>query len=320
MVLIFTNKQDITADYVVLKLQERDVPFFRCNTEDYPNQYKIDYTAGRKASSWRIVGKGGAIESRFIKGAWYRRPGAPQIHSKVTEAGLRSYAFEESVELLQALYALIDLKWLNDPFAIRKAESKPLQLLLARELGFNVPMTLITTDPNKINEFYDSCLGEVVIKPLRRALFKSGGDEYVIFTSKLAEADRDVLESVQYAPSIYQEFINKALDIRVTVVGNRTFAAAIHSQDNHETMVDWRRGGAIDLPYDVYELGGDLKRKCVKLVQQLGLKFGAIDLVQSRRGEVYFLEINPNGQWAWIEERLGLDISGAIIDILAGNT
>lgn len=320
MILIITNKQDITADYVVLKLQERHLPFFRCNTEDYPIHYKIDYTAARSASSWRITGKNGAIESRFIKGAWYRRPGVPQIDSMVTEDGLRSYAFEESAELLQALYALIDLKWLNDPFAIRKAESKPFQLLLARELGFNVPMTLITTDPKKVNEFYESCLGQVVVKPLRRAIFKSGRDEYVIFTSKLAEKDRGALESVRYAPSIYQEFINKALDIRVTVVGNKIFTAAIHSQDSYKTMVDWRRGEKIDLPYEVYELGEDIREKCVRLVQQLGLKFGAIDLVQSRSGDFYFLEINPNGQWAWIEERLGLDISGAIIDILTGKS
>lgn len=320
MILIITNKQDITTDYVVLKLQERDLPFFRFNTEDYPIHYKIDYTADRTANSWRITGKNGAIDSRTIKGAWYRRPGAPQIDSIVTEDGLRDYAFEESAELLQALYALINVRWLSEPLAIRKAESKAYQLLLARELGFNVPMTLITTDRNKVNDFYESCLGQVVVKPLRQAVFKSGGDEFVIFTSKLAEEDRGALESVQYAPSIYQEFIDKALDIRVTVVGNKIFAAAIHSQDCYETKVDWRHGEKIDLPYEVYELADDLREKCLRLVQQLGLKFGAIDLVLSRSGDFYFLEINPNGQWAWIEERLGLDISGAIIDILTGDS
>jgi glutathione synthase/RimK-type ligase-like ATP-grasp enzyme len=316
MIFIITNKQDITVDYVVLKLQERNLPFFRFNTEDFPTNHKIDYTVDRDGGFWRITGKKGAIDSRTIKAAWYRRPGAPQIDPMVTEQGLRDYAFEESVELLQALYALINVRWLNDPLAIRKAESKPYQLALARDLGFNIPTTLITTDRNKVDDFYESCLKKVVVKPLRRAVFKSDGDEFVIFTSKIAEEDRSAFEGVQYSPSIYQQLIDKTLDIRVTVVGDKIFSAAIHSQNSYETKVDWRRGDRIDLPHEVFELPLDLQEQCLSLVKRLGLKFGAIDLALGRSGNFYFLEINPNGQWAWIEVRLGLDISGAIINIL----
>ncbi len=118
------------------------------------------------------------------------------------------------------------------------------------------------------------------------------------------------------APVIYQREIRKAFDVRVTVIGDKVFAAAIHSQDHNETEVDWRSGTRDDLRHEAIELPPDVAAQCLALTAALGLRYGAIDLVADLDGRHWFLEINPNGQWAWIERRTGLPLAEAIVDTL----
>jgi glutathione synthase/RimK-type ligase-like ATP-grasp enzyme len=116
-----------------------------------------------------------------------------------------------------------------------------------------------------------------------------------------------------------QSEILKQYDVRVTVVGERVFATAIWSQDNEETITDWRKGSRPDLRHEKIVLDQRVERQCVKLVQRLGLRYGAIDLVCDQSGKLWFLEINPNGQWAWIENLTGYPIAAAIVDELTVN-
>lgn len=105
-------------------------------------------------------------------------------------------------------------------------------------------------------------------------------------------------------------------DIRATVVGNQVFAVSIHSQDWEETRVDWRRGSNPHLLHEVIDLPDDLSEQCIRIVQSQLLRFGAIDLVLDSDGEFWFLECNPNGQWAWIENRTGLPIAAITDEML----
>lgn len=185
---------------------------------------------------------------------------------------------------------------------------------MATQLGLRIPETSITNDVAAARELLRG--GSVVAKPIRTALVGLGDEERVIFTNRIAsEAELDV-PSVQAAPIIFQREIPKEADIRVTVVGARIFAVAIDSQSGADTQVDWRKGANVSLEHTPIELPGEIEEKCLALVQQLGLRFGAIDLVKDVNGEYWFLEINPNGQWAWIEQRTRLPISAAIVDEL----
>jgi glutathione synthase/RimK-type ligase-like ATP-grasp enzyme len=108
------------------------------------------------------------------------------------------------------------------------------------------------------------------------------------------------------------------VEIRATIVGNRVFAAEIHSQNSPKTRDDWRRYDFDNTPHLPHQLPLDMEQKCVDLVRHLNLNFGAIDLILTPQGEYVFLEINPNGQWGWIEELTGLPICAAIVDLLVG--
>ncbi|MEH6412470.1 hypothetical protein [Pseudomonas sp. CGJS7] len=314
MLLLVTNRRDITMDYVVAELRRRDQPFVRLNTEQLPQA--LCSMAGFPRDAWSISLDGVVVRGSQITGAYFRRPGAPVVSDTVTDPGERAYAEAEWSSFLKSLYSRLEGLWLNSPTKIFMAEDKPMQLLLAQEIGFHVPQAFITNDILCARAI--SVLGHAVGKPLRQAVLE-GETERVIFTSRLAEFEEDQAESIRLTPFIVQSEILKQYDVRVTVVGERVFATAIWSQDNEETETDWRKGSRPDLRHEKIVLEPRVELQCVMLVQQLGLRYGAIDLVCDRAGKLWFLEINPNGQWAWIENLTGYPIASAIVDELTGN-
>ncbi|HDY7423281.1 TPA: hypothetical protein RQJ46_002916 [Vibrio vulnificus] len=307
MILLVTNKRDLTTDYVVRELKYRDVPYVRLNTETL-TEYKcsIGYSS---IDDWSI----GDIKGNLITSAYFRRPCPTKVsHPKLTEAELE-YLNMEWLSFLKSIYCRLDKKWFSSPTNIALAEDKPRQLAIATTLGFQVPQGIITNDVFAVME--RTMNENLIAKPLRQALLK-GKNESVIFTSQIPTLTPEYEDSISFAPSIYQQEISKKYDVRVTVVGNNVFPVAIWSQTSEATKVDWRQGGQIDLVHEHIEIPDDLKMKCIKLVKELNLKFGAIDLICDLDGVYWFLEINPNGQWAWIENQTKLPIASSIVDEL----
>ena len=120
---------------------------------------------------------------------------------------------------------------------------------------------------------------------------------------------------IEISPTYIQRNIKKQCDIRVTAVGRKLFSTAIMSQECEETQTDWRKGQHV-LPYHEINLPEELEKKCLLLLDALHLEFGAIDFILGEDGEYYFLEINPNGQWAWIECRTNYHIAAEIAKLL----
>jgi len=314
MLLLVTNCRDITMDYVVAELRRRGQPFFRLNTEQLPQA--LCSMAGFPRDAWSISLDGVVVRGAAITGAYFRRPGAPVVPDTATDPGERAYIEAEWSSFLKSLYSRLEGRWLNSPTKIFMAEDKPMQLLLAQEIGFHVPQAFVTNDILCARAI--SALGQAIGKPLRQAVL-AGETERVIFTSRLAEIEDEQAEAIRLTPFIVQSEILKQYDVRVTVVGERVFATAIWSQDNEETITDWRKGSRPDLRHEKIVLDRRVERQCVKLVQRLGLRYGAIDLVCDQLGKLWFLEINPNGQWAWIENLTGYPIAAAIVDELTVN-
>src|SRR5207249_3343457 len=111
------------------------------------------------------------------------------------------------------------------------------------------------------------------------------------------------LEKYSLTPSIFQEYIEKEYELRITVVGEKVFAAKVDSQKQDETKIDWRKHKTL---FQQYSLPKEISDKCVELTQKLNLSFGAIDIIRNKEGQYTFLEINPNGQWAWLDIEVGL--------------
>ncbi|MBA1190842.1 hypothetical protein G7Z99_17600 [Pseudomonas entomophila] len=311
MLLLVTNRRDITMDYVVAELHRRGQPYMRLNTELLPKA--LCTMAGYPRDAWSISLDGETVCGEEVTGAYFRRPGAPIISDDVSDEGERAYIGAEWSSFLKSLYSRLDGRWLNSPTKIFIAEDKPMQLLLAHEIGFDVPQVAVTNDIKSVRSI--TANGQAVGKPLRQAVL-TGDIERVMFTTRLGSINDGHADAIALTPFITQAEVVKQYDVRVTVVGERVFATAIWSQNNPETEVDWRQGSRPDLQHERIELTESVQEKCVELVRRLGLRYGAIDLVRDKAGKLWFLEINPNGQWAWIENLTGYPIASAIVDEL----
>jgi glutathione synthase/RimK-type ligase-like ATP-grasp enzyme len=219
--------------------------------------------------------------------------------------------------VMQSLWSMLTDAWLpGRPLAVRQAEQKAFQLKLAGDLGFELPPTLITNRPADLVDFYREHDGLIVSKQAATAFPATIGFGMVRFTELVTTRDIAHAQSISYCPMIFQAYVPKRVELRITVVGTRVFAAEIHSQANNRTRHDWRRYDLDRTPHLPHDLPHDVSAKCVRLVEELGLRYGAIDMIVTPDERYVFVEINPNGQYLWIEHQTGLPISEAICDLL----
>lgn len=322
VILIQTNKEDQTADLVEKEFQRRGTDYLRLNTEAFGTNFWIDFLVNAKSPEVLIYTKEREIRGNEVKAVWYRRPLKPQPSSELTDVDGRQFASEELKSLLDgALYSL-DCFWVSHPYKIRAAGHKPHQLKVALSLGFNIPKTCISMNPELIRLFYNTqktsgkrVIGKLVSKG--PPMVDNPTEQYIVHTNLLDDQDFRVDSELAICPATYQEYIEKKFELRITVVGDQVFACEIHSQATERTLVDWRRYDFPNTPYLIHNLDPDLEQKCLAIIQYYGLEFSTIDLVVNPEGKVLFLEMNPNGQWGWIEELTGLPITEAVSDLLS---
>ena len=206
--------------------------------------------------------------------------------------------------------------WINRLSNHYEASYKPTQLFIAQKLGFNIPKTVISNNPNDILELFDN-EARVIYKTLSSFIIPP--DE-IIYTNEIYKKDiEECREQISLAPGIYQEFINKQYELRITLVGHKIFAVKIDSQKTSHTKVDWRRDQLQDM-YEFVKLDKNFESMIHKLHKKLGLFYGAYDFVVDNRDKYFFLECNPGGQWLWLENALNLPISKEIASALAEKT
>lgn len=318
-ILLVTTKADIAADYVVVKLADLGASFYRINTEDFPllasSTIRVDSPSQISQWSWVSPAKQDVLLDG-IKCIWYRRHRLPVMPQEMLDAHVEYCLRESDWYLKGAIYSrrIISekIEWMSDPSCIQLAESKIYQLSLAQSLGFKLPDTIVSNNPDAIRGFFEEKHGDIIAKPLRLGYFDYGNRRAGVYTSKVEKGDLEDELSLKVSPVIYQELLPKLFDIRVTVVDQDLFAVAIDSQSVPSAMLDWRRADTDALGHHIHCLPHDIAELCLKLVKTLGLSYGAIDLVLSPDNEYFFLEINPNGQWVWMEDRLALPISDSI--------
>lgn len=317
MILVVTNRGDRTADFGILEMQRRGVAYVRLNTEDFPS-------ATVSTARFPLLGIEGYFETRKhrvefdeIDSVWFRRPAMPTLADDIQDPAAREFCVTESAAYLEGVWRALDCFWVSKPDRIRAGESKVLQLDLARDLGFSIPRTIVTCNPAEARDFFNTTQ-KIVYKPLRQGRVEYEGATMLIFTSVVDDADESQFEAVKYGPCLFQEYVPKRLEVRITVFGKDVFAAEIHSQSEEDSVDDWRRSAPLTVPIHAHVLAADVEAKCIQLVRTLDLAFGAIDMILTPEGEYVFLEINPNGQWAWIEQRTGQPMSQSLVDVLLG--
>jgi len=316
-ILILTNGRDVTSDFIVKKLKNSQTEFYRLNTDQLGKTLQLTFNVSE--GIYNLIDKvtGETIDFRIFASVYFRRP---EIRSSIEglSRGEENFVRTEIYYALEGLYKILDNAfWLNKVQAIRNAENKIYQLLLAKKIGFRIPESLITNQVDDALNFYRN-QKECIIKPIKTGLVTADGDdEAIIFTSKVDITEENA-QRIKTCPVYLQKLVKKKGDVRVTVVGNKLFAALIHSQDFEQSKTDWRRADH-PLPHSQIVLPHFIESMCLELTSELSLNFAAIDFILDENDDFIFLEINPNGQWAWIERKLGYDISGEITKLLIQN-
>jgi hypothetical protein len=264
------------------------------------------------------------LDMAEISAVWDRRPGAPVVDARITDPSLRDYIQRECSHFLHDVWHTLPCFWVpGPPDRVRRASYKVSQLTLAGRLGFEIPPTLVTNNPEEFVEFYRRYAGRIVSKPFyHSAVFPTADtktDFWDMHTRPVTVHDVGFAASLRFCPVIVQAYVPKCVELRITVVGSEIFACEIHSQVTHRTKHDWRNYDLAHTPHYVHDLPQEVRERCLRLVAALELCYGAIDMVLTPDGHYVFLEINPSGQFVWIEDMTGLPISAAIAQLLSAH-
>lgn len=297
-----------------MELKQRGYKYIRLNTEDFPQRVQIYCEPNNPENSFFKFPKQTLTFSE-IKSVWYRRPVDPVPHDSLVDPIARQFATIESKESLEGALDLMSCFFVSKPYLIRRAENKLKQLEVASAIGFKIPQTIITNLPERFVNFYREN-NETIVKPIRMGRLDYPENLKLIYTNVVKEEDLDYSHYIKHSPTLFQELIQKDKDLRLTIIGREIFAVEIHPKKRNHQLLDWRRNIEDGLDYENHELPSDISRRCLKLMDILGVNFSAMDFILSSGGEYCFLEMNPNGQWAWIQDVTGLPMRECLADLL----
>ena len=205
---------------------------------------------------------------------------------------------------------------MDDPHRVNRAEHKGWQLLMAQRAGLRLPHTLISNDPEGVQAWATGA-PSLVTKMLAASELRTPEGAGQINTSAVSVEDLEDLSGLSLAPLTLQHRLDKALEVRAVVVGEEVFAAGVDSRRSDKAAVDWRKGSAeLMREFRPVTLPDSVIAALLRLQGLLGLRYGGADLILTPEGQWFFLEINPGGEWAWVQEFAGFDIPGALAELL----
>ncbi|HET9552199.1 MAG TPA: alpha-L-glutamate ligase [Anaeromyxobacteraceae bacterium] len=307
MILAISHAEDVHAPPVLEALARMGEEAVLLDLASLPRERSISISHGRAARGATFAGAGGALRAEEVRAVWWRRPRRYVPHAELAPEHA-AYAVDQVHAAVSGVWASLDAGWVNDPWLDERASHKPAQLAAAEAAGLDVPPTLVTSDPDDARAFLEELRDRPVVnKPLKatEATFRP--------TQLVGERDRRRLGDLRFGPAILQGYV-PGVDVRVTAVGGRLFAASIDARATTSPH-DFRQALAsarvepCDLPRQVEEgLRG--------LMRRLGLRYAAIDLRRDEEGRHFFLEANPAGQWLFVEARTGQPITLAVAESL----
>jgi glutathione synthase/RimK-type ligase-like ATP-grasp enzyme len=317
-VLIVSTMLDVSTDAVVRELDSRGVECTRLNTETYPFATTMTLSIGGDVAAQIELQRESdpTVRSVVPTSVWFRRVRQPLRPSEMS-SGVYDFCLREARSTLLGVVDVSSARIMSPPDCVWRAEHKVVQLSVARECGLLIPETVVTNEPAAVEAAFHRFKGRMIAKPARSGFVDYGDEQHAVYTTQIHQENLVDLEGARWSPVIYQELIEKRCDVRATYVGGSLFVAEIDSQTDPDARIDWRRTSNPQLPHRVASLPGAVEDRVRTLMARLGLQFGALDFVRTLDDEYVFLEVNPNGQWLWLEDQLGFRISGAIADWLA---
>ncbi|MFE5853189.1 ATP-grasp ribosomal peptide maturase [Streptomyces sp. NPDC056500] len=315
-ILVIAARDEWPTDRVVRALADRGAEVFRMDIAEFPQNLtfagRID---ARRGWSGGLASPVRSLDLAEVTAVYYRAPNSFRFPEGMSDAE-RGFAAAQARFGFGGVLTALDCRWVNHPASMSQAEYKPTQLAAARMCGLNVPSTLITNDPAAVRDFAAEANGPIICKPLSSPALVEDNHLTTIYTRVLTEQDLLDLRGIETTAHLFQQWVEKDYEVRLTVVGDCMFAAKINAGTT-QAYIDWRADYRA-LTYLATQVPVDTADAVRRLMRRLNLRFGALDFVVSSTGKWTFLEVNPCGQWDWIQNETDLPIAEAIADELLG--
>ncbi|NEO87407.1 MAG: hypothetical protein F6J87_24580 [Spirulina sp. SIO3F2] len=320
-VAIITSQCDLHADVVIQELESSNVKPVRINTENF-------ITNCRYSHSWSMNGNTENSEYNFIDSkvntqnidvVWWRKPSDYHPGALIQNEWSIKYCQDETKALVKSWPGLFpEARWVNHFYNMQLPALRINQIPVAQQLGLKIPPTIISNDYVKLSEFLTQ-YPDSIVKPMVYSSFLHQDKQYACFTRPI---NHNLLEemhdSIEIAPVFMQKRIHKQAEYRVTIIGRERFVCRINTEhlDNELINQDWRVTEPEKLTHTPDKLPDLYLEKLDKMLKIWDLNFGAFDIIKGDDDNLYFIELNPNGQWYWIEILTGMPMVKAMVNLI----
>jgi glutathione synthase/RimK-type ligase-like ATP-grasp enzyme len=304
-ILIPTKPDDTHAIFVKLALEEKGHEAVLWYTADFPGQQTHSFDLHGSDIRWRSNGtEFNVINNNEFDVVWLRRPRRPALPDFV-HSDDRENALNEVTELYKTFWQVIapHAFWINPLNAARTVNCKLQQLKAAVEVGLTIPDTLISNDPLEIKSFIEhNRQAATIYKTLYPTTWVGKDYIHLTYTKEITQKQLPSDAVLQITPSIFQKKIPKAYELRINFFGDQAITAKLKSQEHARGKMDWRYVPPSELKIEEFELPDIIYKKCKAFMEIFGIVFGCFDFIVTPENEYYFLEINEQGQFLWIED------------------
>lgn len=299
-ILIATQPRDFHAFVVAAGLRAKGHEPVLWYGADFPTKQRGSIELDDEGHRWSMQGEQLDEPAAPFDVVWLRRPYAPEMPAGLDPADL-VVARRACTAFYRSFWNLVapDAFWVNSRFS-RNADIKPRQLVEARAVGFSIPTTLCSNDPERIRAFLREHEGQTIYKPFAQAHWQSDQGTASLFAAPIEEDDLPDDDILQASAGIFQRQVPRDHELRVTAMGQHLFAARLVPPPEAADHVDSRRTMGIT-SIEPAELPAEVASRCRALMDRLGIVFGCFDLLVTPQGEHVFLEVNPMGQFLWVE-------------------
>lgn len=304
MIIILSHSGDPHAKSVAKALEIKKEEYFFYDTSKVKN-YKLTLnSSNNKNLDFKL---NNYLLSDLV--IYNRRP-IEFWHNKhlFEPSSVNRYLLTEFSQLFINIFLVNDSYWINHPTSNSNAGRKLSQLIYANNKGVKVPDWILTNEYKEYKKF----------KKNQSIIFKTLGthdiyEEKIVYTSSIENDLLFTKADLKLCPSFFQVKIKKKYDIRIIVIGGKAFG--FKASTENLSNIDWRFHHQ-ELAWQIWEIPSQICNFVIDMNISFKLKYGAYDFIESTDGEVYFLELNPNGQWLWLQIDTGIDLASEISDLL----
>lgn len=313
-VLILAETLDPSADLMVMALAEREAEVVRVDLGWFPQDLNLEAELRHGRWTGRLTTLHHSVELE-ISAIWYRSPTTFRFPDPLSPVE-RQHAHTEAKLGLGGVLTALPALWVNHPARNADAGYKPVQLAFAARSGLIVPPTLIRNEAAAVHSFARQATETgLVSKLLGAATVNEEGRRKVRYSRRLDECRLRDLRGVEQTAHQFQQWVPKSYEVRMVVIGQRLFSVAIHAH-SEAARVDWRSDYPA-LSYEALDPPEDVAVGVHAVMKELGLVLGAFDFIVTPEGRLVFLEVNPGGQYGWLETNIDVPLTVTLADLLA---